>query len=227
MACCGQCTGIEREFDRKTAARELKRYRRAGPTRSTRLLLEALRAADGFGRMRTLLDIGGGVGTLHHELLDSGMGAGVESAVHVDASTAYLAAAREEAERRGHVERVEFRHGDFVELAGGLDDADMVTLDRVICCYPAMEELVGRSVARARELYGLVYPRPVWWVRFGIPLANLWFQLRRSPFRVFLHPPEQVDAVVRRGGFERRSEARTWLWQVVVYGRAGAGPVSR
>ncbi|UCC73007.1 MAG: methyltransferase domain-containing protein [Gemmatimonadota bacterium] len=78
----------------------------------------------------TLLDIGGGVGVIQHELLD----AGARGATGVEAVPRYLAAARGEAERRGHAERVDLVLGDFVELAGAIEPADMVTLDRVICC---------------------------------------------------------------------------------------------
>ena len=60
----------------------------------------------------------------------------------LDGSTAHLAAAREETERRGHVRRVEFVHGDFVDLASAIPAADVVTLDRVICCYHEMERLL-------------------------------------------------------------------------------------
>ncbi len=40
-----------------------------------------------------------------------------------------------------------------------MDDADIVTLDRVGCCYLAVDELVTASAAHARRLYGLVLPR--------------------------------------------------------------------
>ncbi|HEV2130216.1 MAG TPA: methyltransferase domain-containing protein [Longimicrobiaceae bacterium] len=213
MNCCGHCAGIEKQFNAKTASSDLRRYRRKGPLKSTRLLLDALRR-ESVGGM-TLLDIGGGIGAIHHELLASG----AESATHVDASPAYLAAAREEARRRGHESRVTFRHGDFVELAPELPPVDIVTLDRVICCYPDMERLVGLSAARARRLYGLVYPRDRWWLRSVFPLSNLYFRLRRCPFRVYNHPVEDVDAVVREQGLEPRFRGTTPLWQVVVYAR--------
>lgn len=35
-----------------------------------------------------------------------------------------------------------FRYGDFVSLAPDLETADLVTLDRVVCCYPELEPLV-------------------------------------------------------------------------------------
>ena len=44
-------------------------------------------------------------------------------------------------------------------MSDEIEAADVVTLDRVICCYPDMEALVGRSAERALRLYGLVHPR--------------------------------------------------------------------
>jgi SAM-dependent methyltransferase len=214
MSCCGHCDAIETEFGDRTAARELRRYRRRGPVRTTRLLLDALRRdADGAG---SLLDVGGGIGAVHHELLAIGT---VEHATHVDASAAYLRAAREEASRRGRKERVRFVHGDFVELAPELPAADIVTLDRVICCYPDMERMVGLSARRARRVWGAVFPRDAWWVRLGLRLPNLWFRVRRSPFRVFLHPPDRIDEIVRGEGLVPRYRRRTLAWEVAVYTR--------
>lgn len=215
MGCCGHCRGIELEFNEKTAAREMKRYRRRGPRRSTRILLEALRREANGGE--SLLDVGGGIGTIHHELVADG----VASATHVDASNAYLVEAREEARRRGHEDRVRFVHGDFVELAPSVAEADVVTLDRVICCYPDLKGLVGLSAARARTHYGVVYPRNVWWMKLALPLPNLYFRLRGSPFRVFLHASEDVAGVVRRQGLERVFLGETLLWRIEVYRRGG------
>jgi len=103
---CTQCEGIETQFGRAAAARSLRRYRRRGPDKSTRLLIESLRLAldDADARAATLIDVGAGVGAIHHELLDGR----VVRAVHVDASSAHLAVAREETERRGHGGQVEF-----------------------------------------------------------------------------------------------------------------------
>ncbi len=211
---CSQCLGIEKQFDQAWAAGDLRRYRKRGPLRTTRLLVDALQAEGVEGR--TLLDIGGGIGALQHELLK----AGVQHATGVEASTAYLAAATEEAERQGHADRVRHHHGDFVALASEVEPADVVTLDRVICCYPDMEALVGRSAERAQRLYGVVYPRRTGWTRIGFVFINLANRLRRNPFRVFLHPPEAVDALICAHGLAQRFYRKTFLWQVVVYGRS-------
>ena len=212
MDCC-QCKGIETLFDQKEAENKLKAYRKDGPAKTTRMLIEALQAEDIEGT--TLLDIGGGVGAIQHELLR----VGVESATGVDASTAYVKAAQEEAEQQGHAARISYHYGNFVDLAPQIVPADIVTLDRVICCYHDMQRLVGLSVAKAERLYGLVYPRDTWWLRVAINIANLYFRVSRNPFRTFIHPTQAVDALVRGNGFEQRFYKKSGLWQVVVYAR--------
>ena len=210
---CSSCLGIEKQFDQAWAAGDLRRYRKRGPMRTTQLLVDALKAEGVEGR--TLLDIGGGIGALQNELLKGGM----QSATGVDASTAYLAAAVEEAERQGHADHVRHHHGDFVVLAPEIEPAGVVTLDRVICCYPDMEALVGRSAERAQRLYGVVYPRRTWWTRVVFTLINGIQRLRRRSFRAFLHPSEAVDALIRAEGLTQRFYGTTFMRQVVVYGR--------
>jgi hypothetical protein len=212
MNCC-QCQGIEELFSQQYVTKELLRYRAKGPDKTTRMLTEAIKEVGVEGL--TLLDIGGGVGAIQHELL----AAGVDQVTDVEASTAYLNAARAEIQRRGLADRVSFYQGNFVDLAPEVAPADIVTLDRVICCYPDMEKLVGLSAARARKLYGLVYPRDAWWVKIGLALGNFFYRLRRSYYRTYSHPTEAVEALVNSNGLKRRSYHRTLVWQVVVYTR--------
>ena len=210
---CRQCRGIEEFFDQHEAARELKKYQKRGPAKTTQMLIDAIKASGVEGK--TLLDIGGGVGAIQHELLE----AGADRCTSIEASTAYLHAAKGEAKRRGHGDRIVQRHGDFVDIAPEIDQVDMVTLDRVICCYHDVETLVGLSARRAKGTYGLVYPRDHWALRIAFRLLNTIFWLRRSSFRIFVHPTTAVDAVVRRAGFERRFDQKTMVWRVVVYTR--------
>lgn len=213
MTCCSHCEDAQELFSPKAARRDLRRLRKRGPSKTTRLLVDALLA------QRTddtsLLDIGGGVGAISHQLIDNGFA----STVQVDASPAYLAASEQEATRRGHADRITYHYGDFVELAPTLDVADVVTLDRVVCCYPDMEELVSASTAKSRHLYGLVLPREHALNRVGVAGGNLFFRLRGSAFRSFLHPLDRVDATIRRAGFRRTYAAETLMWQVLAYAR--------
>lgn len=212
MSCC-QCQGIENIFSERVARKDLKRYRKKGPLKTTRILLDALRAEGVEGA--TLLDIGGGVGAVSNDLL----GAGAVLATVVDASPAYLQVATAEAERQGHLDRITYHRGDFVEVAADVPPADVVTLDRVICCYDGMEALVSASAEKAGRLYGVVYPRDTWWDRLGVSLVNLSCRVRRNPFRVFVHSPAAVERVIQSKGLARRFYRTTALWQVIVYAR--------
>lgn len=212
MAGC-QCEGIEELFSEGYVSKELARYQADGPARTTRILTEAIKGAGIAGS--TLLDIGGGLGAVQHELLD----AGVQTATSVDASAAYLRAARLEARRRALEDRVSYYHGSFTALASQIPTADIVTLDRVICCFNDMQSLVGLSAAKARRLYGLVYPLDTWWVRLEIAIENLYFRLQRNPFRSFMHPSKKVEAILTGSGLKRIFYQRTPFWQAAVYAR--------
>jgi SAM-dependent methyltransferase len=214
MACSQcQCGGANR-FGKREAERRLKSYLRKGPEATTQMLLDAL-AAEGVDGL-SLLDIGGGVGAIALELFKSG----VTAATEVDASSAYVKVARAEADQRGFTDRIECREGDFVALAADLPAAGIVTLDRVICCYPDMHALVGKSAAKATRLYGAVYPRDLWWVRIVSTLSNLALRLIRYPVQLYLHPTAEVDALIRSNGLEPHFHHNAGFWQVIVYARS-------
>jgi magnesium-protoporphyrin O-methyltransferase len=213
MDCCPGDSPFDRHFNARHAAGKLREYRRKGATGLTQALIDALAAGGIEGR--SVLDIGGGVGAVHHELLR----AGADAAVDVDASRAYVMAAREESERQGHADRVEYRVGDFVTLADVIEPADVVALDRVICCYADMTSLVDRSAALAKRRYGLVYPRYTRLGRLAIALVNVGFRLSRSPFRSYLHRPADVEAILADHGLVRSLHRTTLIWQLGVYER--------
>jgi magnesium-protoporphyrin O-methyltransferase len=203
-------------FSANRAKKDLKRFRRKGPDQGTRLLIDALRSAG--VRDKTLLDIGGGIGAIDHELLD----AGARSAVYVDASAGFIEAAKDESARRGTRERLEVRQGDFVAIAGEIQPADVVTLDRVICCYPNMEQLVAASAAHARELYGIVIPRKRRITAVGRAVINTIFRVTRNPFRFHVHDPMEIERVLRGIGFHVRSVNDTLFWRVAVFAKVAA-----
>jgi magnesium-protoporphyrin O-methyltransferase len=208
---CRQCQGIETTFNEKTVSKELKKYREKGSAKTTRLLINFLKN-EGVKDMR-LLDIGGGVGVIQHELLKEGL----SSAISVDASSAYLNAAKKEAEYQGHVDRIVYHHGDFINLSPNIPLVDVVTLDRVICCYPDMKKLVETSIARAKSYYGIVFPRNTWWARLGISLINVFEKLKRSDFRVFAHSREEIHNVVQEKNFELCMDKKAGIWQVDIF----------
>jgi SAM-dependent methyltransferase len=212
MDCC-EPSVYDRQFDEGRASERLRDYRRNGPRGWTSRLIEALSAGGVEGL--TVLEIGAGVGAVHHALLE----AGAEAAVDVDASGPYLQAAQREAERRGWADRVRYHKGDAVLLAGAIEPADLVALDRVVCCYPDMAALVGLAASRTRRRLGIVLPRDDAWIRAGVALSNAWAAVRRDPFRVHVHRTQTVLQVATVGGLREVSRHRGWFWQTIVLER--------
>lgn len=206
---------METLYNQKKAASELRKYREKGPIPSTKALIDALIAEGVEGA--TVLDIGGGIGAVQHELL----AAGAAHVTSVDASAAYLEVAREESMRRGLADRVTYRHGDFVGLAESISPADIVTLDRVLNVYPDWERLAEVSAARAQRLYGLVYPRNTPMVKTVVFAMNLVLRLRRKQVRAAIRPTDEIERIARNNGLTLHfSRGIGPAWQVAVYRRA-------
>ena len=205
--------GCPNTVSSKDADGDLERYRKNGPDRTTRALIDAIVEEGVEGA--TLLDIGGGIGAIPLELL----GKGLASATSVDATEAYVDVARAEAERRGYANRASARLGDFAELAWEIEPADVVTLDRVVCCDPDLAALLGGAAGHARRMVGLVYPRLTWWNRFAARAIAVFCWVTRDPTRWYLHRPADIDGMLRRAGFRGRKVERSLIWQVALYVR--------
>lgn len=217
-SCCPHAGAAARLFSR-FARRHRRHYLRKGLQKSQRQMIEGLTRAGTSGA--ALLEIGCGVGYLHQSLLETGAG----RALGIDLSDRMLEEARALARERGLGARTEYLQGDFVELAGTVQPADVVILDKVVCCYPDAETLIQRSLAKGRRVYALTYPRDRWFVRWGVGLTALALRLVRSPFRSYVHNPKRIEAWITDRGFRKDHEARTAIWLTQVYVRAaGARP---
>ena len=204
-----------RYYDEKRAASQLQSYRDKGPIPSTRALIDALRADGVEGA--TLLDIGGGIGAIQHELLE----AGVTHATSVDASSSYLNAARDEGQRRGHGDRVTYMHGDFAELADSVPPAEIVTLDRVINVYPDWERLLELAAARAQRLLGIVYPRDTRMTRLVVFGMNLVLRLNKDPVRAAIRAGDVIERIARENGLVAYVGRDVGpAWHVAIFRRA-------
>lgn len=208
--CCDEdlarigCDGLHADDDLET-------WRSGRLHPASRELIDAVREEGVEGA--ALLDVGAGVGAVHLTLLESG----AATAVDVDASREYLAVARAEAERRGLAGRVEHRYGDLVELAAELPQADIVTLDSVICCYPYLAPLLEAAVRSRPRLVGLTYPRDVWWMRVYMWWFNLTHALRRRADRYYVHRHAVLNRFMADAGYRKIHDGGTRGWRVLIY----------
>jgi magnesium-protoporphyrin O-methyltransferase len=212
-SCCSSfCAGAEEMFTAKVAEGDLRKYRRSGPNKTTRLLRDGVVAAGGG---ESVIDIGGGIGALSTELLARGF----SRSTLVDASPAYQAVARRAATERGLAERMEFHEGDFVAHAPQLARADVVVMDRVVCCYPTYAPLLEAALAHSGRLFGYAYPQDRWDVRFVIAAENQFQAWMRRAFRAYVHRESAMSALITARGFRLVSRRKTFVWCADVYAR--------
>jgi magnesium-protoporphyrin O-methyltransferase len=208
---CPCCYDVE--FDERSARAELAEDRRRGPRRATQALASALAGASPAGL--TVLDIGAGIGTVHRLLL----AAGAASAIDVDASDPYLAAARAEATRLGLADRIQFVHGDFVAVASEVGEADLVALDRVVCCYVDGAALIEAAATRTRQRLGVVLPPDSVPARLAVRAINLWQLVIRSRLRMQAHPHAVVIGAAERAGLSWLGTEAIGVWRLLTFER--------
>ena len=212
MSCCSHNRSAVRLFSR-FARRYRRRFEKKGLEASQRQLVEGLARA-GFGDA-SLLEIGSGVGYLHQYLLQRG----AATAVGVDLTPKMIEEAEALARKNGLAERTHYRVADFVDAAASFEPADVVLLDKVICCYPDAERMVRTSLAKAKRVYAYTIPRDRWYTRLGIAVGAFVLWLLRSDYRSYVHDPKQIETWVTAAGFTKRYENRTLVWLTDVYVR--------
>jgi SAM-dependent methyltransferase len=210
--CCDQ--DYESLFDDKEASHDLDDWHRNGPPKATADLIEAIRAEGVEGG--SVIDIGAGVGILHVELLEAGRA----EAIDEDLSSAFLAAARAEAERRGLADRIEYRYGDAVEIVPHLRQVEVVTLDRVVCCYPNVTALLIAASGRATRLVGLVHPNDAWYLRAAAAVNNRISTIFRRHHRFWAHRRREIDRIMEEAGFVAIHRGGSRVWRTALYRRA-------
>ncbi len=214
--CCGSRTvnDLENTFDTKRAAGEARAYISDGlETRAARLIAYLVENCPG---PFSILDIGSGVGGVHYELLRRGVAASV---IGIEASSAYIAAARSIGEQLRLGSQAQYVHGDFTVVADEIDSADIVILDRVICCYPHLHALLGASVRKTGRYLALSYPDETWWTRIRVGLDNALRALKGQRFRIYIHPHREVHAIAVRNGLQPVHTDTDDFWQITVFER--------
>lgn len=211
--CCSP-KGYRWVFSERSARGEAKRYRRRGLDGTSRRIVEFLKARGVEGR--TVLEVGGGIGAIQIELLK----AGAARAISVELTPTYEEVARELLGEAGLSDRVERRVMDFAQAAGQVENADVVILNRVICCYPDMPRLAGAAAEHARQLLVMSYPRRSWWTRAGLGVGNFILWLTRREFHIFVHEPRQIIATSESRGLRPILDESGVLWEVTALARA-------
>jgi hypothetical protein len=211
-ACCSPGTYAD-FFDEKLARKDAARYRRKGLRGAGKRLVELVAGRGIEGA--TVLEIGGGIGSLQIELLDRG----AARSTNTEISPGYEAAAGRLLEERGLTDRVERVVVDLAAEPDRVGSADAVVLHRVVCCYPDFEALLSAASGKARRLLAFTYPPDPAPIRALVAVLNLWQRLRGSDFRSFVHPEQAMLETVERSGFRITSRDRSGIWRIALLER--------
>jgi hypothetical protein len=203
-------------FKPRTARRSLEQYRRKGHGELERRMVSV--ASEGGLTGARVLEIGGGIGTMQAELLE----AGAERGEVVELVPAWEPYARELALEKGLEGRTSFRVADVLDDPGSVEPADVVVMNRVVCCSPDGVQLTGAAARLARRTLVFSFPRNVLWVRAGLSLVNLGLRLAGGSFRVFAHPREALLAAAGAEGLAFADSGRGAIWEFAAFRRAGS-----
>jgi len=215
VSSCCRPGDYDKVFDEKHARSKARAYAREGLTGDARHIADLVRSR--MPRGYSVLEVGGGIGEIGLELLRDG----AVRALNVELATKYESVAAELIRERGLGDRVDRRLGDFVREADGVPDADVVLMNRVVCCYPDADALVGAAADHARRYLVLTIPVDRWWIRLGIGIGNALLALRRNTFRGYVHATRVVIAAAERRGMRLAERRRGLIWQLIALERAG------
>lgn len=206
---CCQPDGYDATFSDRFARRMARRYRRRGLSRSARAIVSfvAERGIDGA----SILEIGGGVGELHVELLRRG----AARATNLEISTNYEPEAARLLERTGMAARVERRLLDVAQVPDEVEPADVVVLHRVVCCYPDYERLLGAAASKTGRMLVFSHPPRNLVTRTMFAAENGMRRLKGDTFRAFVHPPAAMRRAAARSGLRDTYRWRGLGWCVV------------
>jgi len=215
VSSCCEPGEYDKVFDEKHARSKAREYASKGLTGDARRVVDFLR--DRMSPGYSVLEVGGGVGEIHLELLRDG----AARVLNIELATQYETVASELIRERGLGDRVERRLGDFVHEAGSVPAADVVVMNRVVCCYPDADALVGAAADHARRYLVLTIPVDRWWIRLGIAMGNALLALRRNTFRGYVHATRMVFAAAERRGMRLAERRRGFIWQLIAFERIG------
>ncbi|MFN2465404.1 MAG: class I SAM-dependent methyltransferase [Candidatus Dormibacteria bacterium] len=212
MSDCCTPRGYRRIFSEKAARSQAKRYRKKGLDKASREIVDLVRGRGVLGA--TVLEVGGGIGAIQVELLR----AGATRATSVELTPTYEVVATEVLEEAGLTGRVERRVADFVSAAD-VDPADVVVMNRVVCCYPDMPTLVGVAADHTRGLLVMSFPKDRWWTRLVLAMGNAGLRIARREFHVFVRPAGSILRAAEARGLRAVADRPGLFWETVALER--------
>ena len=209
------CCGADSMFDAKTARKQYQQYLKKGPSKVTARMIEQLSAYVDFDRDKSMIDVGGGIGALQWWFLESGG----KKTTSVDASSSYIARTREHAEKNDWQDQTHFIMGDIAELDNDIGEADVITMDKVVCCYPDYKSIIKTCRDRSRSLVSLSFPMDGFVAKVISDIGALFIRFKTKNFRPYVHPVAGIRDEFLDNGFVRVDHSLSFPWHIETYQR--------
>ncbi|TAK62269.1 MAG: class I SAM-dependent methyltransferase [Bacteroidetes bacterium] len=214
MSCCQSCSlqGTN-DFFSSQSKRYLKTFHKKGLGKEQKYLLEGIATLDIQGC--TALEVGCGVGGLHLTLMQHG----VDYATGIDISEGMIAGARQLARELGLEKRVTYHVGDIVNLNEHIREADIVLLDKVVCCYEQVLRLIEVSSKKSVRVFAFTYPNPNFLVKISFKGLIALGVLLKWKFRPYWHDWNALLHTLETYGFTQTYNNSTIMWNICVMKR--------
>ena len=217
---CPCCNGsenindLDNFFDEGYQFRAADKYLKRGLDPKSRALVEFVLPY--LNGTQSILEIGCGAGMVHHELLRKGS---VARAIGIDVSSAGIKAARRNADTFGILDQIDYYQVDFAQNGDQFEAADFVVMDRVICCYPYLEPLLGQAAEKASKYLAISFPVENFISRFAIGTCTFCLKLIGQTYHPYLHGHDNILQTAEGAGLSLVHQDRRSIWKMFVFER--------
>ena len=217
---CPCCSGSENVndldnfFDEKYQFRAANKYLQNGLDKESQRLIRWV--ADRLDGSQTIMEIGCGAGMIHHDLLRKEK---VAHAVGIDVSTAGIKAATQNAEKFQLSEKIDYHKVDFAQNADQFQSADFVVMDRVICCYPFLDLLLGQAAEKTGKYLAISFPVENFLSKLAIRTCGTCLRWFGQTFHPFLHGHANIRSTAEAAGLRLAHQDRHFIWSMMIFER--------
>ena len=77
--------------------------------------------------------------------------------------------------------------GDCTDLYKEVEDPHIITMDKVVCCYPNFKEILSATCEKSKEIVSLSYPMDGIISQALRKIGDIYFMIKKNPYRPYVH----------------------------------------
>ncbi|MDH5368322.1 MAG: hypothetical protein OEW67_15190, partial [Cyclobacteriaceae bacterium] len=88
-----------------------------------------------------------------------------------------------------------------------------------VCCYPDFYTILKNATEKCDDYLALSYPLSNWISYIVDRIGRIYFFLKKSAFRSYIHPSKQIQQLIIDQGFKMVHSSIKFPWHIQVYKR--------